>query len=268
LVVVVEEPLHCASIAPPMDALSVIAVVAWAFVVSLVGGLVGLVLGNLRLPVVLLFATSPAAGAGANVAVSGAAAIASASRHARSGRVNWRLFRWMALTSLVGAVVGGLVSGTIPDTPLLIAIGLVVLYGAWEIHRYERPVGEPDRDGRAHLVNAAAIGFVVGLLGGFVGLILGSMRLPAMVKHVGVSPYAAVGTNAAVGVVVGVGGLIGHLPSGIDWDLFAAGCAGGVPGAYLGAHYTGRLSEDALLQACAAVLVISGAAILVQAFAG
>jgi uncharacterized membrane protein YfcA len=88
-----------------MDALEVIAVLLWAFVVSLVGGLVGLVLGNLRLPIVVLFATSPAAGAGANVGISGAAAIASASRHARSGRVNWQLFGWMAPPSLIGTSV-------------------------------------------------------------------------------------------------------------------------------------------------------------------
>jgi uncharacterized membrane protein YfcA len=252
-----------------LDALEIAAVVAWAFLVSLIGGLVGLVLGNLRLPVMLLFATSPAAGAGANVAVSGAAAVASASRHAQAGRINWRLFGWMAPASLAGAVIGGVVSGVIPDEPLLIAIGLVVLYGAWEVYRYDRPEGEAKATaGRAHLWSAAGIGFGVGVLGGFVGLILGSVRLPAMVKYVGLTPYGAVGTNAAVGVVVGIGGLVGHLPSGIDWELLAAGCAGGVPGAYLGAHYTGRLDEGTLLNACAAVLLLSGLGILAQAFAG
>jgi uncharacterized protein len=254
-----------------VDALQIAAVVVWAFGVSLVGGLVGLVLGNLRLPVMLVFASSPAAGAGANVAVSGAAAVAAASRHAQAGRLDWRLFAWMAPASLVGAVVGGLVSGVIPDEPLLIAIGIVVLYGAWEIYRYERPAAADGADGAfdvRQLWNAAVIGLAVGLLGGFVGLILGSMRLPALVRFAGVSPHAAVGTNAAVGVLVGVGGLIGHLPSGIDWDLFAAGCVGGVPGAYLGAHFTGRLGERALLNACAAVLVVSGLAILVQALIG
>jgi uncharacterized protein len=253
-----------------VDALEIAAVVVWAFGVSLVGGLVGLVLGNLRLPVMLAFASSPAAGAGANVAVSGAAAVAAASRHARAGRLDWRLFAWMAPASLVGAVVGGLVSGVVPDEPLLIAIGIVVLYGAWEIYRYERPAaaGADAAFDVRQLWNAAVIGLAVGLLGGFVGLILGSMRLPALVRFAGVSPHAAVGTNAAVGVLVGVGGLIGHLPSGIDWDLFAAGCAGGVPGAYLGAHFTGRLGERALLNACAVVLVVSGLAILVQALIG
>ena len=250
-----------------MEALELIAVAVWAFAVSLVGGLVGLVLGNLRLPVILLFATSPAAGAGANVAVSGVAAVTAATRHSRAGRVSWTLFAWMAPTSLAGAVIGGLVSGTIPDEPLLIAIGLVVLYGAWEVYRYERPAEPSAPTGRVHLWTAAVVGFGVGILGGFVGLILGSLRLPAMVRYVGVGPYAAIGTNAAVGAVVGVGGLIGHLPGGVDWDLFAAGCAGGVPGAYFGAHLTGRLPERALLRACAAVLLVSGIGILIQAFA-
>jgi uncharacterized protein len=241
-----------------------IVVGVWAFVVSLVGGLVGLVLGNLRLPVVVQFSSSPSAGAGANVAISGAAAIASAWTHARAGRVSWKLFSWMAPPSLVGAILGGLVAGELPDDVLLVAIGLVVLYGAWEVARYERPAAAAPEIGRAHLVNAAGVGFAVGLLGGFVGLILGSMRLPAMVRYVGMSPYAAVGTNAAVGVIVGVGGLVGHLPSGIDWELLAVGAAGGVPGALLGARLTGRLSEARLMQAMVVVLVISGAALVVD----
>jgi uncharacterized membrane protein YfcA len=251
-----------------MEPLEIAAVVVWAFAVSFVGGVVGLVLGNLRLPLMLVFASSPAAGAGANVAVSGAAALASASRHGASGRIDWRLFRWMAPTSLGGAVAGGLISGEVPDQPLLVAIGIVILYGAWEVHRHDGAGGDgsPARGADAHLANAAVIGLAVGLLGGFVGLILGSLRLPALVKYAGVTPHAVVGTNAAVGVVVGIGGLIGHLPSGIDWDLVAAGCAGGVPGAYLGAQLTGRLDERALLSACAIVLVLSGIGILVQAF--
>lgn len=130
---------------PAVEAAELIVVGVWAFVVSLIGGLVGLVLGNLRLPVMVLFATSPAAGAGANVAVSGAAAVASASAHARGGRVSWRLFWWMAPTSLIGAIVGGVVSGLLPGRVLLGVIGLVVLYGAWEVYRYRRPRAAPTR---------------------------------------------------------------------------------------------------------------------------
>jgi uncharacterized protein len=252
-----------------MSALELIALALWSFAVSAAGGLVGLVLGNLRLPLVVLLASSPAAGAGANVAISGVAATTAATAHARAGRINWPLFAWMAPTSLAGAIAGGLISGVLPSRVLLGVIAVVVLYGALEVARYRRPAKGDQRMGRRELLlNAAAVGFGVGVIGGIVGLILGSLRLPAMVRWVGVGPYEAVGTNAAVGAIVGVGGLLGHLPSGVDWELFAVGAAAAIPGAYVGSHLTGRLDEQALIRACAAVLVISGLSMLVQAIVG
>jgi uncharacterized membrane protein YfcA len=213
--------------------------------------------------------STPAAAAGANVAISGCAALTAAFAHWRGGRLNWRLFAWMAPTSLAGAIIGGLIAGVLPERILLGAIALVVLYGAVEVARYKRPEGANGRPTTTELfLNAALIGFGVGLLGGLVGLILGSLRLPAMVKWAGVGPYAAVGTNAAVGVVVGIGGLLGHLPSGIDWDILAVGAAAAMPAAYLGARFTGRLDEPALIKAIAAILVVSGTAMGVQAIVG
>lgn len=241
-------------------------ILVWSFTVSFAGGMVGLVLGNLRLPVVVLFASSAAAGAGANVAISGAAALSSAYAHWKNGRVNFRLFLWMAPSSFLGAAIGGLVSGVLPERILLGAIAIVVLYGAVEVWRYHRPTDADVGAQRGNLfVEAVLIGFGVGLLGGFVGLILGSLRLPAMLKYMGLKPHLAVGTNAAVGVVVGIGGLVGHLPSGIDWPIFFAGAAAAMPGAYLGARFTGRLDERVLVRAMAVVLLITGIAMAGQA---
>jgi uncharacterized protein len=248
-----------------VNVIELIALALWSFAVSAAGGLVGLVLGNLRLPLVVLLASSPAAGAGANVAISGVAATTAAATHARRGRISWPLFAWMAPASLIGAVVGGLISGALPSRVLLAVIAVVVLYGAVEVARYRRPAESQVVRSRGLLLNAVAVGFGVGVIGGVVGLILGSLRFPAMIRWVGVGPYEAVGTNAAVGAVVGVGGLLGHLPSGVDWDLFAVGAAAAIPGAYVGSHLTGRLNERALLRACAAVLVVSGVSMLIQA---
>jgi hypothetical protein len=252
-----------------LDPLELIAVAVWSFAVSFFGGLVGLVLGNLRLPLIVLVGSSPAAAAGANVAISGLAALTSSYAHWRGGRVNWRLFAWMAPTSLAGAIAGGLIAGVLPERVLLGAISLVVLYGAVEVARYKRPDGGDGAPTRTEFfLNAALIGFGVGLLGGLVGLILGSLRLPAMVKWAGVGPYGAVGTNAAVGVVVGIGGLAGHLPSGVDWAILAVGGAAAMPAAYLGSRFTGRLDEHQLIRAMAAILVISGLAMAAQAIFG
>jgi uncharacterized membrane protein YfcA len=245
-----------------------ISVAFWSFAVAVAGGVAGLVLGNLRLPVVLQFSSSTAAGAGANVAISAASALTASIAHWRGGRIDWRLFWLMAPPSLVGGILGGLVSGLLPQRLLLGLIALVVLYGAVEVNRHRRGRSEPraaPADGRWI---AIAIAFAVGVLGGLVGLILGTLRLPAMVRWLRTSPKAAVGTNAATGVVVGIGGLIGHLAGGVDWDLLAAGCAGAVPGAYLGARLTGRLDDDALLRVIAAILVVAGLSLGVQALVG
>lgn len=247
----------------------------WSFAVALAGGVAGLVLGNLRLPLVLQFSSSASAGAGANVAISAASALTASIAHWRGGRIDWRLFWLMAPPSLLGGIAGGLISGLLPQQLLLSVIAIVVLYGAVEVRRRARHIApdagamrsqSPPRSGTKYDRNAAvAIAFAVGVLGGLVGLILGTLRLPAMVRWLGTAPKAAVGTNAATGVVVGIGGLIGHLAGGVDWNLLAAGCAGAVPGAYLGAHLTGRLDDQALLKTIAAILVVAGISLGIQA---
>ena len=87
-----------------------------------------LVFGNIRLPAIVAVASGPAAGAGANVGISGIAATAAAIVHIRAGRIDWRVFAWMAPPSMVGAVVGGYASGLLPDTALLLVIGATLLY--------------------------------------------------------------------------------------------------------------------------------------------
>jgi uncharacterized protein len=248
-----------------VDALELVALVLWCFAVALAGGLVGLVLGNIRLPAVLLVASSPAAGAGANIGVSGVAAFTAAAAHIRAGRINWRLFAWMAPPSMAGAVVGGWLSGAIPDEALLLAIGALLLYFGIDLLRPTGASPKPSADGSLDIRAAVVTGAAIGLIGGFVGLILGSLRMPALLRYVGETPSRAVGTNLAVGVCVGIAGVIGHSPEGVDWNVLAICSAASVPGALLGARLTGRLSERALLRAIGAVLVAAGATTILQA---
>jgi uncharacterized protein len=238
----------------------------WCLLVALGGGLVGLVLGNIRLPAVLLLSSSPAAGAGANIGISAVAAASASIAHIRAGRVNWRLFGWMAPPSIVGALAGGYISGEIPGDALLLAIAAVLLYSGFDL--LAKPNVSRKRPGREALDIPAAVlaGAVIGLLGGIVGLILGSLRMPALIRFVGEAPARAVGTNVTVGFLVGVAGVIGHLPSEPpDWDLLAVGAAASVPGALLGSRLTGRLSDRDLLRAVGVVLLIAAAAMIVDA---
>lgn len=243
----------------------------WCFLVALAGGLVGLVLGNIRLPATLLVASSAAAGTGANLLISAAAAGTAAIAHLRAGRVSWRLFAWMAPPSIAFALLGGYLSGVLPRTTLLLVIAAVLLYSAFDLARWTPPDRTGQGEGSVDATNyraAAASGAFIGLLGGVVGLILGSLRMPALLKLAHVAPARAAGTNVTVGFWVGIAGAIGHLPSEApDWRLAAYGAGASVPGALLGSRLTGRLSEVQLVRAIAVVLLFAGTATAVQALA-
>ena len=79
-----------------MEAWELAVAFAGAFVAGFLGSIVGLVLGSLRLPAVLLASGSTAAAAGTNIAVSAVAALTGGLTHARAGRVSWRIVAWMA----------------------------------------------------------------------------------------------------------------------------------------------------------------------------
>jgi uncharacterized protein len=225
--------------------------------------LVGLVLGNIRLPVIVLAASSPAAGAGANIGISALAALAAAITHVRAGRIDWTLFVWMAPPSIAGAVAGGLLSSAISGDALLVVIGFTLIVFGIDLLRPQRASAQMQDDKPA--VRAAVVwGGLIGLLGGFVGLILGALRIGALLRFIGSDAFRAVGTNVAVGFCLGVAGVLGHLTGGVDWTLLAVGAGTSVPGSLLGARLTGRLSERQLLRAVGAILLAAGAAMIVQ----
>lgn len=151
-------------------------------------------------------------------------------------------------------------SGSLPDDLLLIVIGSTLLSFGLDLLRPRRRPRNHGRLGTAGTVAAAA---AIGLLGGLVGLILGSLRLPVLLRA-GEPAAKAAGTNVAVGFLVGAAGVVGHVPGGVDWTLLAVGAGASVPGALVGARLTGRVGEERLLQAVAAILLVAGVATIVQ----
>ena len=236
---------------------------AGSLVAGYFGSMLGLVLGTLRLPLIVLATGSPLAGAGTNIAISAAAAGVGGWRHARDGRVDWRIVAWMAPPSVAGAVLGALVADDVPERALYVAIALVLVWSGIDLAF--RPVApRPRADLR--VAPAVASGFGIGALGGAVGVILGTLRMPALVRAVGLDVRRAAGTNLVVGFFLGVAGFAAHAANiDLEWDILAAGLAGALPGAWLGARATGRLSESFIRTALGIVLVVVGLAFAAQA---
>jgi uncharacterized protein len=211
------------------------------------------VLGTLRLPGIVLLAGDPHAAAGTNIAISAAAAASGGYAHARAGRVDWRVVAWMTPASVVGALVGAFFGHLVPTNVLYAGIAAVL---AWNgIDLLVAPVRARAR-AEPRVVTAAAFGFVIGLVGGAIGVILGTLRMPALLRAVGLTAHRAVGTNLVVGFALGLAGFAAHaLRLEVEWDLLAAGLAGALPGAWLGARTTGQFSEVGLRRAIGVALL-------------
>lgn len=90
----------------------------------------------------------------------------------------------------------------------------------------------------------SVIGFGIGILGGMVGLVLGSIRMPAMISILKMESRTAVETNLAASSVMGISGLIGHIiNNNIDYFVFIIMGSSAMIGGYLGARYTNRFSD-------------------------
>ncbi len=252
----------------PSDVLlwQALALTLLSYVVGVLGGFVGLALGTMRLPAMLLLGMPVVAAGGTNILVSTLSAVAGSFRHARERRVDRGLVLWMGGPSALGALLGGALAGVANEGALLTIVGAFVLWQAVEFallarRRDAAAAGAGVRHGR--LAVEASIGLVIGLVGGAVGLILGSIRPPALVRVLGVDPRVAAGTNLFIGMLTGVAGWIGHVAIGaVDYALLVALSVAGMAGQVTGARWTGRARLGVLLATMAAVLGVAGMLLL------
>ncbi len=281
------EPLSAFGLPSQVLLWQAIFLTALSFGVGVVGGIVGLALGAMRLPFLLLLGMPAPLAAGTNILVSTLSAITGAWRHLREGRVDLAVVLVQGAPAMLGAFLGGFASGRAPEALLIgLAGALVVWQGIELLQRARREAPRPhasEQDGRraaglassleawrrwglGQIALEALIGFAIGLLGGAVGLILGSLRLPALIAILGIDPRVAAGSNLVIGFLMGSFGWAGHVAHGqVDYPLLVLMGLTGMIGTYYGARLTGTLSLKALLRLMAVVLLVVGVLLLWEA---
>jgi len=255
-----------------------------SFAVGILGGFVGLALGTVRFPVLLLLNVTPATAASTNIFVSSLSTLAGGVRHLREGRVNGRIVLVVGLPTFAGAFIGGFGGGWVPEPMLILLVGVLVFWQGVELvarARSQNAIDQPYGEASQHhmglsgtftptqLVVGGGIGLTVGLVGGAVGLILGSIRLPALIRVLRVDPRIAAGSNMFIGFIMGSVGWFGRVLHGeADYPLVVFMGVGAMIGSYYGARMTGRVSLNVLTLTMGWVLLAVSPVLMWQALAG
>ena len=280
-----------------IDLVIAIILVLLGFVVGFVGGMVGIVLGVLRLVFIILgvessfspsSSSSVSVAAGTNIGVSTFGAAAAAIRHFRQKNISLQTFLIMAATGSIGGFFGSVFTKHIPVTLLLGLIAIIVLYEAFVLIKGSRKKKDeemrrsnnnnldlihgpssalrsspsnPSNISGVHnkqfIFTESFIGFGIGFVGGLVGLIIGSIRLPAMISVLKMETKVAIGTNLAASSLTGASSLVGHLINGnVDFLIMITMGPAAMLGGYMGAKYTNRFSEGSLKLIIGIVLIV------------
>ncbi len=109
--------------------------------------------------------------------------------HARAGRVRWRIGLLFGAAGMAGAYTGGLVSGFIPGSLLLVGFAAIMITAAIAMlrGRRERPgAGSSHAMPTAKVVlEGAGVGFVTGLVGAGGGFLVVPALHPGRAAHAG-----------------------------------------------------------------------------------
>ena len=254
-----------------------------SFAVGILGGFVGLALGSIRLPFLLLLGLPSGMAAGTNIIISAASAGTSSIRHFRDGRVDRQLILYMGIPSVLGGFFGGFYSNRAPDSLFLFLVGVLLVWQGVEFTIRGTGKKEQVEQDTMQTVSSAVVGWFrrhrgiveassglgIGVLGGAVGLILGGTRLPILIRLLQIDPRIAAGSSSLIGFMLGVMGFAGHMSRGnVDYPLVILMGTTAMAGGYFGASYTGQVSRHRLVLTMGIVLTIMGTAMIWRAFNG
>ena len=259
---------------------------AISLAVGLSGGVVGIALGVIRLPMLTLFGVDPLIAAGTNLMISVMGSTIGTLEAFFDKRVVPTVVFAMGGPAIVGAFVGGYFADAVPIWILLTVVTLLMAWSAlflifWSLRimrirrrypsaRTRRAMtggGNDELELDMKQVSREGIaGFAIGLIGGAVGLVLGVLRMPALLA-MKMDPHKAAGTNLAITVLVGIAGFVGHLlKGGVDWHLIAIVGIPGVLGMYAGTRLANRFDAAGLRLVVGIVVLLVAPAVLFGAF--
>lgn len=195
-------------------------------------------------------------------------AVSSLLAHQQRGAILWNVVRSITPGILLGTLAGSLLAARVPTRPLAIFFVCFVLVVAVQMLLDKRPSPGRELPGRWGM---GGTGFLIGTLSSLVAVGGGSMTVPFL-TWCNVRIQHAIGTSAAVGLPIAIGGSLGYIANGWQHTGLPEGSLGYiylpalvflVPASMLiapqGAKLAHRLPVSVLKKIFAALLVILAA---------
>jgi len=232
-----------------------------SLVVGIVGGIVGIALGVVRLPVMTAVGLDPLMAASTNLFVSVLGSVAGSWPAILQNRIVFRVVIVIGIPAIAGSFMGGIYADLVSRMILLLIVALLLVWSSLMMivravaELRNRSLSDEDGDARSGrgdlnsktVVRESFLGFGIGLMGGAVGLALGVLRMPALVHVLKMKPSLAAGTNLALTILVGTSGFTGHLISGrVDWLLVSVIGIPAMVGMFVGSRMTGTVDAAKL----------------------
>ena len=239
-----------------LTTVQLIGLAVMSLLVGIVGGIVGIALGVVRLPVMTAVGLDPLMAASTNLFVSVLGSVAGSWPAILQNRIVFRVVIVIGIPAIAGSFVGGLYADLVSIMILLLIVAVLLVWSS--LMMIVRAVAElrnrsssdedgDPRSGRGDLnsktvVRESVLGFVIGLMGCAVGLALGVLRMPALVHVLKMKPSLAARTNLARTILVGTSAFTGHLISGrVDWLLVSVIGIPAMIGMFAGSRMTGTV---------------------------
>ncbi|MGB8250071.1 MAG: sulfite exporter TauE/SafE family protein [Azonexus sp.] len=149
-------------------------------------------------------------------------AIASIRTHHRHGAIRWDVVKTITPGILVGTGLGTLVAASVPTRPLAVFFTFFVCLVAVQMAMNLKPKATRELPGS---VGIAGVGLGIGILSSLVAIGGGSLTVPFL-TWCNVRIQHAIGTSAAVGLPIAIGGTAGYVFNGWGKTGLPAGSLG------------------------------------------
>ncbi|MEW5995040.1 MAG: sulfite exporter TauE/SafE family protein [Candidatus Hadarchaeota archaeon] len=250
---------------------TILAVLLVGAVGGYLGGVVGAGVGATIVPGLVLLGVSPTAAIGSSLMMHVVISPLGGLYHYKKGNGRRKILVPLAITGMVGALSGAILSTHIPVKELTLLVGVsTIMAGAFIIVKFPRSnnnhaLKELSKRLRSPSASSIAlVGLVAGLSHGALGTGWGPLGVPLLI-FLGVLPQTAVGSSLLARFFVALIGSATYFAfTGVQLDVLAPLMLGGSVAVILGAATAKRLRSKTLKRIVGITAIVLGAVVLAK----